>query len=375
MTIAEFPVRLAALAGAASAAVLLTTLATGPLPGDDIGAVFGALPAVAALGVLVAAAVLVAGPRVGVRRGLLVLTPLLVLAFGVLFQTTTTISLFGYLVAMALPVGLAVLVVQIVRRYPRLRAPVLLGTAGLVALGISTGPLSGPSLIRLGAVIGSGFVTSAPRLITALTVTAAAVAWLAVLASLVRGATSWRRIEAAVVAHRTAITVIAACGPLPYALARLTWLTPWPQFSPAASELTSETRLWGLLLGGAALLGSVLTIGLIRPWGERFPRWMPGLAGRNVPIDVAAVPGFAVAAAVSASAVPMLVALTFTSTGHGVGIDRLGERILIAFILPLWIWGPMLALAVWGYVADRRRRSAELDRMGTCSVSSVGSPG
>lgn len=32
---------------------------------------------------------------------------------------------------------------------------------------------------------------------------------------------------------------------------------------------------------------ALLTVGLIRPWGEVFPRWLPGLGGRRVPVAVA----------------------------------------------------------------------------------------
>lgn len=44
------------------------------------------------------------------------------------------------------------------------------------------------------------------------------------------------------------------------------------------------------LFAGAALatmgaLGSLLTLGLVRRWGEVFPRWMVGLRGRRVPLS------------------------------------------------------------------------------------------
>ena len=31
-----------------------------------------------------------------------------------------------------------------------------------------------------------------------------------------------------------------------------------------------------------------------------------------------------------------------------------GQALLATLIFPLWIWGPALALAVWGYVGHRR---------------------
>jgi hypothetical protein len=152
----------------------------------------------------------------------------------------------------------------------------------------------------------------------------------------------------AVVRHRRGLTVVAALGPVPYALARATWLTPWPQFGGPVETLTPEIRLWGLLLGGAAALGAVLTVGLIRPWGEVFPGWMPGLAGRSVPIRAAAIPGGIVAALVTLAAVPMLAAMLS-------GDLAVGDKVLSVLLFPFSIWGPALALAVWGYVAHRKR--------------------
>jgi hypothetical protein len=150
-------------------------------------------------------------------------------------------------------------------------------------------------------------------------------------------ATDW------VVRHRKAITIVAATGPLPYALVRLTWLTPWPQLG---ADLDMSTRIWGLALSSGAWLGVFLTLGLIRPWGEVFPRWMPGLAGRRVPIAAAAVPGGLIAVTLIFSTVPMLILFSG---------QTLVEGIVGAVVFPCWYWGPALALAVWGYVAHRTR--------------------
>ncbi len=32
----------------------------------------------------------------------------------------------------------------------------------------------------------------------------------------------------------------------------------------------------------------------------------------------------------------------------------------MALVFPFWLWGPMLALAVWGYVAHRRGDDARI---------------
>ena len=119
--------------------------------------------------------------------------------------------------------------------------------------------------------------------------------------------------------------------------------TPWPLLAPEGLELS--TRLWGLALSSGSWLAVVLTLGLILPWGERFPRWMPVVAGREVPIAAAAVPGGAVAALFTFAAVPMLV---------GAEAMTVADRLLFAVTFPCWLWGPALALAVWGYIGHRR---------------------
>lgn len=138
------------------------------------------------------------------------------------------------------------------------------------------------------------------------------------------------------------ITVLAALGPLPYALVRLTWLTPWPALAPT-DDLPPETRLWGMLLSVGAWAGIVLTIGLVRPWGEVFPRWVPFAGGRPVPVWFAAVPGGFVATVLTAAAVPFALS----------GLDAWLGPVDVLVILPFWYWGPMLGLATWGYVLHR----------------------
>ena len=153
----------------------------------------------------------------------------------------------------------------------------------------------------------------------------------------------------------SAITVLAALGPVPYRLVRMTWLTPWPLFVPATEALPPEHPALGTAAGGAALLGAVLTIGLIRPWGERFPRWVPVVAGRPVPIAVAAVPGGLVAAVVTSAALPDdHAAQCRPDRGRARWDVRLRSGCSPSCCSPCWIWGPLLGLAVWGYVGHRR---------------------
>ena len=288
------------------------------------------------------------------RRALLALALVQVAGWGVALQSVTTISLAGYLLAAALPLGLAVLLVMVVRRYRRLRWLVLAGVlAAAVAVGLAFADVVA-ALARLGRALAIGFAAAAPRIGATILEAAVVAAWALITIRLLRGSAATGDVRRWVLRHRLALTLVAAAGPLPYGLLRLSWLTPWPLVSPE-EDLPPELRLWGLLLGGAALLGSVLTLGLVRPWGETFPRWFPVLAGRPVPVAAAVVPGGLVAGLVSAAAIPMLRLALLPAADEVSGGLGLWERVGFALVFPFWVWGPALALAVWGYALHRSR--------------------
>lgn len=274
------------------------------------------------------------------RRATAVAAAAEVLTFGVVLQGIGTLSTLGYLLALAMPLVVVVLLVQVVRRHRLARW--LVGVPALVAIGVLA-VVGRDALARLTVVLGAGLAREAGDLGVILLLLAVGTTWAAVGVGAVAGTPALARLEDRVVRHRTAITIVAACGPLPYALARLTWLTPWPVLGHEGLDLS--TRIWGLVLSSGAWLGFVLTLGLIRPWGEVFPRWVPVLAGRPVPVAAAAVPGGIVAAGLCFSAVPLLL----------LPAGGLVSGLVSAIAFPCWLWGPSLALAVWGYVAHRRR--------------------
>lgn len=154
-----------------------------------------------------------------------------------------------------------------------------------------------------------------------------------------------------VAATWTAVTV-----PVVYATTRYAWALGIP-VGFTAEQLRDMDRempgIWwfGAVMGTMALLGSVLTIGLIRPWGETFPRWIPLLRGRRVPVPVAVVPAMVVAMAVTSAGL-MFTRIVVTDPSHmNLGIN--GPAVL-------WpVWGAALAVAALAY---RRRRLCPPDR-------------
>ncbi|MGW0903335.1 hypothetical protein [Streptomyces sp. NPDC002853] len=108
-----------------------------------------------------------------------------------------------------------------------------------------------------------------------------------------------------------------------------------------------------LLLGAVAESASYLTLGLVRPWGEVVPRWVPFLAGRPVNAQLAVL-----AASLGALTVTVLwwvfffgALLTSPSTHPD---SSAGTILFLAAYAPLLLWGPLLAAVTWSYQQRHR---------------------
>ncbi|WP_369139013.1 hypothetical protein [Modestobacter versicolor] len=278
------------------------------------------------------------------------------------------LTLLGYLCALVGPAAfLAVLVVGAVR--DRRARPWLAAVLGLAVVGVVSGVLRPGTVGRLAGQLGDGFARHAgpPAHLGLVLVGAALFGTAAVLLrrsatgrcqACGRPAARWTEPAAALRWGRLA-TWAAVAGPLPYALLRLTWLTPWPLGMPEGGDLEPAMRLFGLGLGFAALGGAVLTAGLVRPWGEVWPGWVPVLRGRPVPVAFPVVAGGLVATVLLAST-PGMVALAVGEVRDG---DPMGWAMLLVF--PTLPWGLALAAAVTGYALRRR---------GTCRSCGRGEP-
>jgi hypothetical protein len=146
-------------------------------------------------------------------------------------------------------------------------------------------------------------------------------------------------------------TRIAVEAPVVYALTRVLMFFCVPGFDMFDFN---EPILWaGLGLAVSALAGAWLTCGLVRPWGEVFPRWLVGLHGRRVPVGLAVVPGLLVSVMVATAAKD-----AFQSFADG-GLDVLVRWPLVTLPMLLWpLWAFALALATVSYGMRRRLGSA-----------------
>jgi hypothetical protein len=151
---------------------------------------------------------------------------------------------------------------------------------------------------------------------------------------------------------------VAVIVPVLYAVTRFAWALGIPL--GISEEFLREGQATGLWWAGAALAaiavgGAILTLGLTQRWGEVFPRWIPFVAGKRVPIWLAVIPASLVSVMVTEAGL-MFVRLTFFGT------FRLGERSLTldenwAAIAPelVWpVWGVALGAATLAYYYRRR---------------------
>jgi hypothetical protein len=108
----------------------------------------------------------------------------------------------------------------------------------------------------------------------------------------------------------------------------------------------------------------LLSLGLVRPWGEVFPAWIPLLGRRRVPpvtVTVIATAGSLVLMAIwTFATVNFFVLTVFGAPGQGfIFANGWWEALLVACYLPVLLWGPLLLVLTRAYYVRRCRDAAE----------------
>lgn len=123
-------------------------------------------------------------------------------------------------------------------------------------------------------------------------------------------------------------------------------------------------KVYVLLLSVVSEGAALLTLGLVRPWGEAVPRWVPFAGGRAVPVNAAFVPAVTGAVAVAALCAYGVLNSAFHAVrvepavgGSGAGMpDGAALWFLTACYLPLLAWGPLVGVLAFAYRARRSGR-------------------
>ncbi|RZQ64785.1 hypothetical protein [Amycolatopsis suaedae] len=155
----------------------------------------------------------------------------------------------------------------------------------------------------------------------------------------------------------------AACA-LPYGLVRTYWgIELALGLDNGEVGRTVPHVLMLFVLGGLPLGGAVLTIGLTRRWGEVWPRWVPFLRGRRVPLWFPVTLGSWAAIIVTLSGLKFDV-LAVRAIADGTATLNWSGGPGLAF-LP---WGVAVGVATLGYYLRRRKPCA------ACASAGGGEP-
>jgi hypothetical protein len=155
---------------------------------------------------------------------------------------------------------------------------------------------------------------------------------------------------------------VSLLAPLFYAFTRYAWALG---FAVGMSEEDLRrgqgTGMWisGLFLATFGLVGAALSFGLVQRWGEAFPRWVVGLAGRRVPIALAVIPASFVSVLLTVGGIVVWSHLPRMITRLAArGADGLEITGAIFFqvggVLLFPVWGAAIAVAALGYYYRRR---------------------
>jgi hypothetical protein len=147
---------------------------------------------------------------------------------------------------------------------------------------------------------------------------------------------------------------LAALTPLPTALWRLLLVLGLPagftERGLTVLDIDGSGRFYPLALSVPTELAALLTLGLVRPWGETAPGWVPALGGRRIPARL-------VVTLASIGTVVLLVLWTpfvlwWTLDHHD--MTRTGHDVVGLLYLPLVAWGPLLGAVTLSFARRHR---------------------
>jgi hypothetical protein len=102
---------------------------------------------------------------------------------------------------------------------------------------------------------------------------------------------------------------------------------------------------------------ALLTVGLVKPWSERAPRWMPLIGGRRVP--PAPVVGVAALGALALQYIWTGTLLAFVTGRFDAAFTDPAWAVLFGVCyLPLLLWAPLHAAVTFDYWRRRRTPAA-----------------
>ncbi|CAM3245257.1 hypothetical protein [Stackebrandtia soli] len=123
-------------------------------------------------------------------------------------------------------------------------------------------------------------------------------------------------------------------------------LNPLWTFTPVAEVV------YILLLSIVGEAAALLTLGLVRPWGQVAPSWIPFIGGK--PVN----PVAAVTASCVGAFFVLVVCVQMVAGGVGAGFSGIlnasGQVVMVACYLPFLAWPPLLLAVTYSYYRRNR---------------------
>ncbi|WP_067449795.1 hypothetical protein [Actinomadura macra] len=155
----------------------------------------------------------------------------------------------------------------------------------------------------------------------------------------------------------------SALAPLPSGLWRIAMAVGVPVGFDHAwlreAQMPGRGSVWPILLSLLTEGCALLALGLVRPWGERVPGWIPFAGGRRVAPYAALVPAWFATAILTGFGVAFAIKITRVLGGYESDPsfpEGAAAWVMSATYVPMLAWGPLLGLATLAY--QRRRRAA-----------------
>jgi hypothetical protein len=129
----------------------------------------------------------------------------------------------------------------------------------------------------------------------------------------------------------------------------------WTPAHLRLEQIPGFGTVYVLVLTLVSTAAAALTLGLVYPWGERLPGWVPLVSGRRVPVRLPII-----LAVSGAAIVTYLIVLSIINWSHVSGFadnPRSGwATLMVACYLPAALWPPLLLAVTYSYA--RRRLAA-----------------
>ena len=178
---------------------------------------------------------------------------------------------------------------------------------------------------------------------------------------------------------RIAVRVAAAIPLVGWTIPHLAWLTGTPLGIPPTtlSQARGITPALGAFITLLPVGTAVLTLGLDRPWGQRWPSWVPLVGGRSVPRALPVAAGGIAGLALMVYGVIGLVLMSRDLARGTTSWGALASSWAVAVTEVVFLaWGLALLLAVTGYAQATRCPACSAQRQsGSAPVAAVGHPG